>query len=99
MLFYVQYLGLSYEVTFYDLKMDLQIFSIPKFWFDVNQLELTKGNQRIKMLRFSLKAYEINQWLLVIQSFVFCNYVTKSRNKRLEVASQYFTVRMLKKAL
>ena len=79
MLFYVQYLGLSYEVTFYDLKMDLQIFSIPKFWFDVNQLELTKGNQRIKMLRYSLKAYEINQWLLVIQSFVLCNYVTKSR--------------------
>ena len=61
MLFYVEYLGLSYEVTFYDLKMDLQTFSIPEFLFDVNQLELTKGNQRIKMLRFSLKAYEINQ--------------------------------------
>ena len=61
MLFYVKYLGLSYEVTFYDLKMDLQTFSIPEFLLGVNQLELTKGNQRIKMLRFSLKAYEINQ--------------------------------------
>ena len=45
----------------YDLEMTLKIFSIAKVLVDLTRLELTKGKQSVKMLRFTMKTYEINQ--------------------------------------
>ena len=53
MFFNVQYLDLQLQrctlckaiLTFYDLEINLQILSIPKFLVDLTQLELTKGKQ------------------------------------------------------
>ena len=41
-----------------DLEMNLQVLSIYEFLVDLTQLELTKGKERVKMLRFTLKARE-----------------------------------------
>ena len=41
-----------------DLEMNLQVLSIYEFLVDLTQLELTEGKERVKMLRFTLKAHE-----------------------------------------
>ena len=47
--------------SFHDLEMNLQALFTSTFSIELTQLELMKGKQRNKMLRFSLKAYEIKQ--------------------------------------
>ena len=66
--FYVSYLNVSFYDTlyaelysFYDLEINLQIFSISRFLVNLTQPEFTKGKQVVKMFRFSLKACKINQ--------------------------------------
>ena len=43
------------------LEMYFEIFSMSEFLVYLTQLKLTKLKQRIKILKFSLKAYETNR--------------------------------------
>ena len=52
------YFKQSYFDFFY-LEMNLKIYSISEFLVQLTQLELTKWKQKVKIIRFSLKAFEI----------------------------------------
>ena len=52
------YFKQSYFDFFY-LEMNLKIYSISEFLVQLTQLELTKWKQKVKIIRFNLKAFEI----------------------------------------
>ena len=51
-------------MTFYRLEMNFAIFSISEILVGYSQLDFRKGKQKVKMLRFSPEACEIDQWLV-----------------------------------
>ena len=80
----------------YDLEMNLQVFSISEFLVDLALLELTKGKQRVKMLRFTLKLILANCVRFTPGSYLIKSYkmnekirnyyVWKSRQNYLRIA-------------
>ena len=46
-------------LRFYDVEIISKVLYISEFLADLIQLESTKDKQRVKMLRITLKAYEI----------------------------------------